>query len=109
MASNHGAVSHLLPQTYKRLVSSWLEEDCPGFDYAGFVVGEKMAEARLMGKSAVRLIEYCSCLDLSCRLIEIVQLSIWRESKPMNAHGWIRVYAESGFPISCPCFLDLGG
>lgn len=57
MASDHGAVSHLLPQTYKRLVASWLEEDCPGFDYAGFVVGEKMAEARLMGKSPVSSVE----------------------------------------------------
>ena len=29
----------------------WLEEDCPSFDYGGFVVGESMAEARLLGKS----------------------------------------------------------
>ena len=31
----------------------WLEEDCPSFDYGGFVVGEKLAEATLLGKSAV--------------------------------------------------------
>ncbi|KAF7590785.1 hypothetical protein BBP40_002353 [Aspergillus hancockii] len=24
---------------YKRLITSWLEEDCPSFDYGGFVVG----------------------------------------------------------------------
>ena len=53
MASNHGTVAHLLPQTYKRMVSEWLEEDCPGLDYGGFVVGENMAEAKLLGKSAV--------------------------------------------------------
>ncbi|KAL9076360.1 MAG: hypothetical protein Q9161_001076 [Pseudevernia consocians] len=51
MASNHGSVAHLLPQTYKCMVSAWLEEDCPSFDYGGFVVGESMAEAKLLGKS----------------------------------------------------------
>ena len=52
MASKHGSVAHLLPQTYKRMVSKWLEEDCPGFDYGGFVVGESMAEAKLLGKTS---------------------------------------------------------
>ena len=33
------------------MVSAWLEEDCPSFDYGGFVVGESMAEANLLGKS----------------------------------------------------------
>ena len=51
MASNHGNVAHLLPQTYKRMVSAWLEEDCPSLDYGGFVVGETSAEAKLLGKS----------------------------------------------------------
>ena len=51
MASSHGSVAHLLPQTYKRMVSAWLEEDCPSFDYGGFVVGESTAEAILLGKS----------------------------------------------------------
>jgi hypothetical protein len=53
MASSHGNLSHLLPPTYKWLISSWLEEDCPSFDYAGFVVGETEGEARLLGKSQV--------------------------------------------------------
>lgn len=53
MASHHGAVAHLLPQTYKRMVAEWLEEDCPSFDFGGFVVGEKLAEANLLGKSPV--------------------------------------------------------
>ncbi|KAF2835818.1 nicotinate-nucleotide pyrophosphorylase-like protein [Patellaria atrata CBS 101060] len=50
-APAHGTVAHLLPQTYKRLISEWLEEDTPSFDYGGFVVGEELAEARLLGKS----------------------------------------------------------
>jgi nicotinate-nucleotide pyrophosphorylase (carboxylating) len=52
-APAHGAVAHLLPQTYKRYVSEWLEEDTPSFDYGGFVVGEEMSEAKLLGKSEV--------------------------------------------------------
>ena len=51
MASKFGNIAHLLPENYKRSVSAWLEEDCPSFDYAGFVVGEVLAEAKLLGKS----------------------------------------------------------
>jgi len=36
------------------MISEWLEEDTPTFDYGGFVVGDEMAEAKLLGKSAVR-------------------------------------------------------
>ncbi|EFQ88087.1 hypothetical protein PTNB73_03064 [Pyrenophora teres f. teres] len=50
-APAHGAVAHLLPETYKRYVSEWLEEDTPSFDYGGFVVGEAVSEAKLLGKS----------------------------------------------------------
>ncbi|OCK84401.1 hypothetical protein K432DRAFT_414025 [Lepidopterella palustris CBS 459.81] len=52
-APAHGAVAHLLPQSYKRMVAEWLEEDTPSFDYGGFVVGEDMSEAKLLGKSEV--------------------------------------------------------
>lgn len=52
-APAHGTVAHLLPLTYKRYVSEWLEEDTPSFDYGGFVVGEEQSEARLLGKSEV--------------------------------------------------------
>lgn len=48
-----GSVAHLLPQTYKRSISEWLEEDTPSFDYGGFVVGEEVSEAKLLGKSEV--------------------------------------------------------
>lgn len=63
MAAAHGTVAHLLPQTYKRMVSAWLEEDCPSFDYGGFVVGEKMGEAKLLGKSPVGGVDYA---DVFC-------------------------------------------
>ncbi|KAJ5219819.1 hypothetical protein N7468_009023 [Penicillium chermesinum] len=51
MAAAHGDLRHLLPGNYKRLIASWLEEDCPSLDYGGFVVGESEGEARLLGKS----------------------------------------------------------
>lgn len=54
MATTRGNLAHLLPLNYKRMISAWLEEDCPSFDYGGFVVGEQMAEAQLLGKSEVR-------------------------------------------------------
>lgn len=52
-ASLHGNIAHLLPPGYKRLISNWLEEDAPSFDYGGFVVGEDITEAKLLGKSKV--------------------------------------------------------
>lgn len=55
MASVHGDLRHLLPTNYKALIAAWLEEDCPSFDYAGFVVGDVPSEARLLGKSAVSI------------------------------------------------------
>ena len=54
--STYGDPRHLLPNNYKALISAWLEEDCPSFDYGGFVVGESEGEARLLGKSAVRIL-----------------------------------------------------
>lgn len=55
MASKHGNCAHLLNPTYKEDVKRWLAEDCPSFDYGGFVVGEAQTEAKLLGKSAVRI------------------------------------------------------
>lgn len=57
MASTLGSVSHLLPPNYKRIVEGWLEEDCPSFDFGGFVVGEEVKEARLLGKSPVGVLQ----------------------------------------------------
>jgi hypothetical protein len=55
MTSSHGDLAHLLPLNYKRFIADWLEEDCPSFDYGGFVVGESEGEANLLGKSKVSL------------------------------------------------------
>jgi hypothetical protein len=64
-APKHGNPAHLLPITYKRMISEWLEEDTPSFDYGGFVVGDEMAEARLLGKSEVCC---CACVNLCMKL-----------------------------------------
>ena len=56
MALAHGEVAHLLNPNYKEDVRRWLAEDCPSFDYGGFVVGEAITEARLLGKSAVSFV-----------------------------------------------------
>jgi nicotinate-nucleotide pyrophosphorylase (carboxylating) len=50
-APAHGNPAHLLPPSWKRDVTAWLDEDTPSFDYGGFVVGESPAEARLLAKS----------------------------------------------------------
>ena len=51
MAASHGSLAHLLPPNYHLTISAWLEEDCPAFEYGGFVVGEALAEAKLLAKS----------------------------------------------------------
>ncbi|KAG5912668.1 hypothetical protein E4U53_005225, partial [Claviceps sorghi] len=44
--------SHLLPPTYKAHITSWLAEDTPSFDPAGYVVGEQPRTATLWAKSS---------------------------------------------------------
>ncbi|KAF8917827.1 Quinolinate phosphoribosyl transferase [Mucidula mucida] len=44
---------HLLPPSWKPLVTAWLDEDTPSFDYGGYVVGEVEREAFLLGKGKV--------------------------------------------------------
>ncbi|BGP40247.1 nicotinate-nucleotide diphosphorylase (carboxylating) [Rhodotorula kratochvilovae] len=46
-----GVYAHLLPPSWKSVITAWLAEDTPSFDYGGFVVGETMEEATLWGKS----------------------------------------------------------
>ncbi|KAI9207782.1 Quinolinate phosphoribosyl transferase [Polychytrium aggregatum] len=43
--------AHLLPPSWKSLVTSWIGEDTPSFDYGGFVVGESEQVAILFGKA----------------------------------------------------------
>ncbi|KAA1138180.1 hypothetical protein PGTUg99_015265 [Puccinia graminis f. sp. tritici] len=49
-----GDPAHLLPPSWKSVVTEWLREDTPSFDYGGFVVGESQQEAQLLGKSQVK-------------------------------------------------------
>jgi len=44
--------AHLLPAGWTTQVNVWLEEDAPSFDYGGFVVGEDLREAYLLGKGS---------------------------------------------------------
>jgi nicotinate-nucleotide pyrophosphorylase (carboxylating) len=53
MATELGNPSHLLPAGWSKVVTTWFEEDCPSFDYGGFVVGETAETATLYGKSKV--------------------------------------------------------
>jgi nicotinate-nucleotide pyrophosphorylase (carboxylating) len=65
-APAHGNLAHLLPPHYKRLISDWLAEDAPSFDYGGFVVGEEVTEARLLGKSKVFFSSFFACTVVPC-------------------------------------------
>lgn len=53
MAAAHGTIAHLLNPNYKTEITRWLAEDCPSFDYGGFVVGDAVKEATLFAKSPV--------------------------------------------------------
>lgn len=50
-----GDYAHLLPPSWKRVITQWLDEDTPSFDYGGFVVGDGDEQAFLWGKSDVCL------------------------------------------------------
>ncbi|OAA32576.1 nicotinate-nucleotide pyrophosphorylase [Moelleriella libera RCEF 2490] len=50
-AQQLGDPAHLLPPSWKTQVTSWLAEDTPSLDYAGFVVGEAPRRATLWAKS----------------------------------------------------------
>ncbi|KAG9546085.1 hypothetical protein KCU71_g16902, partial [Aureobasidium melanogenum] len=47
-APAHGNPAHLLPPSWTSVISAWLAEDTPSFDYGGFVVGAAPATARLL-------------------------------------------------------------
>ncbi|KAI1328663.1 Quinolinate phosphoribosyl transferase [Xylariaceae sp. FL0255] len=51
-AIHHGDLAHLLPPSWKAQITTWLAEDTPSYDYAGYVVGEVPRTATLWGKSA---------------------------------------------------------
>jgi len=41
----------LLPPSWESYIDTWLDEDIPSFDYGGYVVGEQMEKAVLLGKA----------------------------------------------------------
>ncbi|KAK0536066.1 nicotinate-nucleotide diphosphorylase (carboxylating) [Tilletia horrida] len=43
--------AHLLPPSWKQTLHAWFDEDCPSFDYGGYVVGEAPLTATLYAKS----------------------------------------------------------
>jgi len=45
--------SHLLPPSWNKTITDWLNEDCPSFDWGGYVVGEDQKTATLYCKSEV--------------------------------------------------------
>ena len=49
--SSNISFSTLLPESYKSKIEEWLIEDCPSFDYGGFVVGSTTKTANLLQKS----------------------------------------------------------
>ena len=59
--SDHGSLKHLLPTNFKQTIRDWLEEDCPSFDYGGFVVGEDESTATLYGKAEVFTQQVVDC------------------------------------------------
>lgn len=62
-----GTYAHLLPPSWKSDITRWLAEDTPSFDYGGFVVGEELQLAELLGKGKtdVSLTPFSSSLRLS--------------------------------------------
>ena len=53
--TSYGNPAHLLPPSWKSIVTSWLAEDTPSFDCGGFVVGEEPQIAYLLAKQSVCL------------------------------------------------------
>ncbi|PWN48699.1 nicotinate-nucleotide diphosphorylase [Violaceomyces palustris] len=49
--SQSHSYSHLLPPSWRSKITSWLQEDCPSFDWGGYVVGEDDKKATLWCKS----------------------------------------------------------
>ncbi|GCB86608.1 hypothetical protein scyTo_0027351 [Scyliorhinus torazame] len=71
---------HLLPpSSLRRLAREWLAEDCPHFDYGGFVAGEGQASAALLLKSAGVL--------AGCPFVEAVFEELGCELEWLQAEG----------------------
>ena len=42
---------NLLPCSWESKVDEWLNEDCPSYDYGGYVVGDKEERAEILCKA----------------------------------------------------------
>ena len=51
ISTDHGNLAHLLPPNFSTLITHWLAEDAPTFDYGGFVVGTEPRNTFLLAKS----------------------------------------------------------
>lgn len=51
MAKLNATLAHLLPGDVDQMIVQWLKEDCPAFDYGGYVVGDARTEAKLISKA----------------------------------------------------------
>lgn len=50
----HLKYAHLLPPSWEATIVEWLKEDCPSFDWGGYVVGDTERTATLLCKQEVR-------------------------------------------------------
>lgn len=72
--TTYGNPAHLLPPSWKSIITSWLAEDTPSFDCGGFVVGEEPQIAHLLGKQSVHR---SSCLSRKQFLIMLAGCAGW--------------------------------
>ncbi|XP_029462657.1 nicotinate-nucleotide pyrophosphorylase [carboxylating] [Rhinatrema bivittatum] len=84
MASTRAELCHLLhPVALKRLAQDWLQEDIPGFDHAGFVVGDEQETAVLLCKSPGVLagVPFFSAVfkELDCHVEWLQSEGVWLE------------------------------
>ncbi|CAG8446694.1 2877_t:CDS:2 [Ambispora leptoticha] len=51
MESTQSSFEHLLSPNFQDTIKAWLKEDIPSFDYGGYVVGDDVKSASLLGKT----------------------------------------------------------
>jgi nicotinate-nucleotide pyrophosphorylase (carboxylating) len=51
MCDNNSSFGLLLPPSYKEEVRAWLANDTPKLDWGGFVVGDRVMTASILGKT----------------------------------------------------------
>ncbi|XP_030065679.1 nicotinate-nucleotide pyrophosphorylase [carboxylating] [Microcaecilia unicolor] len=83
MASTRELCHVLHPVALKKLAQDWLQEDTPGFDHAGYVVGDKEKTAVLLCKSTGVLagVPFFNAVfeELDCRVEWLQSEGVWLE------------------------------